>query len=168
MSDLLELPRSQVYRHVRQFVPNGTLLTNDVKLAFQKSSAVFILFITEAAQHLAATSGRTSITDTDVLRALEECEFEQFVEPLTVDLALYNKLRERKLAARNANRAAQIVADMESSAVNSTATSTANSEVNSGVSSPAAAQAGANGDGDDDDDAAPVAMETSEAVPQES
>lgn len=43
-----DLPRANVYRIVKNVLPEGVLLVNDAKIAFAKAAVVFIMYLTAA------------------------------------------------------------------------------------------------------------------------
>ena len=45
-SNSYDLPRANVYRIVKNVLPEGILLVNDAKIAFAKAAVVFIMYLT--------------------------------------------------------------------------------------------------------------------------
>ncbi|GMM51981.1 DNA polymerase epsilon noncatalytic subunit [Starmerella bacillaris] len=85
--DELLLPRSLVARIAKQALPAHTPIPKDGVTALMRSSAMFISYITAQASKIAVFEGRKTINQSDVLQALEKCNFGQFVNP-TIELSL--------------------------------------------------------------------------------
>ncbi len=80
---LAELPRSVVQRLVRKMLPDKTMLSKDATSALGTATAVFVLYATAAANEVTRAAKRTTVTSDDVLKAIEEAEFDEFLPTLT-------------------------------------------------------------------------------------
>jgi len=54
----------------------------DAKLAFQKAAGIFIMYLTYCATDFCKQHHRSTISANDVFDALNELEFDEYVEPL--------------------------------------------------------------------------------------
>ncbi|KAB1223126.1 DNA polymerase epsilon subunit 3 [Morella rubra] len=91
VSDAEELPRSIVRRVVKdklsQCSQDGDLsLHKDALLAFSESARIFIHYLSATANDICRESKRQTINADDVLKALEEIEFPEFLKPLKASL----------------------------------------------------------------------------------
>ncbi|XP_057954443.1 DNA polymerase II subunit B4 [Malania oleifera] len=88
-----ELPKAVVRRVVKgklcQLSSSGEgdiSLNKDALLAFSESARIFIHYISATANDICKESKRQTINADDVLKALEEIEFPEFVHPLRASL----------------------------------------------------------------------------------
>ncbi|CAB0020153.1 unnamed protein product [Nesidiocoris tenuis] len=82
----LNLPLSVITRIVKDSLPNGTNVSKEARTALARAASVFILYITSTANDIATKSSRKTINTNDVLKALEETEFDEFMEPLSASI----------------------------------------------------------------------------------
>ena len=96
----LNLPNSVVARIIKEALPSNVNVSRDARLAMSKAASVFVLYATSCANAFATAGKRKTITGQDVLMAMEEMEFEKFVEPLKNALEAYKEeQKSRKSAA---------------------------------------------------------------------
>ena len=62
------------------------MLLQEARSAIARAASVFVLYVTSTANGLAQANKKKTLTGQDVLEAMKEMEFEQFVEPLTESL----------------------------------------------------------------------------------
>ncbi|BBN04956.1 DNA polymerase epsilon subunit 3 [Marchantia polymorpha subsp. ruderalis] len=72
----------------------------DALLAFSESAKIFIHYLSATANDICRESKRQTINAEDVLRAVEEIEFGEFVEPLRSALEVYREENQNKKAQR--------------------------------------------------------------------
>jgi hypothetical protein len=65
-------------------------------LAFTRAAGIFIFYLTTCANDYAKDSKRSTIMKQDVLNALKELDFDEFVPPLELFLDQYSKEQEDK------------------------------------------------------------------------
>ncbi|CAL1403922.1 unnamed protein product [Linum trigynum] len=99
-----ELPKAMVRRVVKdalsQCSPNADFnLHKESLLAFSESARIFIHYLSATANDICKESKRQTINAEDVLKALEEIEFSEFVSPLRASLAEFKKKSAGKRAA---------------------------------------------------------------------
>ena len=92
MDSTTDLPKSQVKRIVKAKLSElyrdedahkrNVALSKDVLTAFAESGRVFISHVTAAANDVCRDAKRSTVTGDDILQALRNVEFEEFVEPL--------------------------------------------------------------------------------------
>jgi len=110
-----ELPKAQIKRLVKAKLPGGpddkeTLVNKEALLAFSESAKVFISYISTTANDICKEHKRQTISAEDVIKAVEELEFEQFVPQLKEFLEAYkkaNKERNQKKAEASKKRKAE-------------------------------------------------------------
>merc|ERR1712025_949566 len=76
--------------------------------AISKAASVFVLYCTSCANNVAMQSKRKTIAGNDVIKAMEEMEFDRFVEPLQNALAAWKNEQKGKKAASEAKKAAKV------------------------------------------------------------
>lgn len=109
----LNLPLSVVTRIVRDALPDGVNVSKDARAALAKAASVFVLYATSCANNFAAKNKRKTVTGADIISAMEEMEFESFVDVLTGSLEQFRQGKTRKEA--NRARKLQVVSEMLSS-----------------------------------------------------
>lgn len=93
----LNLPNAVVTRIIREALPDGITVAKEARAAVAKAASIFILYLTSSANMIAKKNNRKTISGPDVLAAIEEVEFDQFMEPLQEALELFKKnLKEKK------------------------------------------------------------------------
>jgi DNA polymerase epsilon subunit 3 len=101
----LDLPMASVNRAIKAAAMDNTIIAKDAKAAFSKAASVFILYLTATANELCKRDKRATITEKDVLKALEEIEFAEFVQPakeLVQAFKLEREARKKKATTPNA------------------------------------------------------------------
>lgn len=109
----LNLPLSVVTRIVRDALPDGVNVSKDARAALAKAASVFVLYATSCANNFAAKNKRKTVTGADIISAMEEMEFESFVDVLTGSLEQFRQGKTRKEA--NRARKLEVVSEMLSS-----------------------------------------------------
>ncbi|KAL2635157.1 hypothetical protein R1flu_006636 [Riccia fluitans] len=72
----------------------------DALMAFSESAKIFIHYLSATANDICRESKRQTINAEDVLRAVEEVEFGEFVEPLQIALDAYREENQTKKAQK--------------------------------------------------------------------
>ncbi|XP_042456541.1 DNA polymerase epsilon subunit 3-like isoform X1 [Zingiber officinale] len=99
-----ELPKAIVRRVVKDKLSKLSsgggeeeiLVNKDALLAFSESTRIFIHYLSATANDICKESKRQTINADDVLKALEEIGFVEFVEPLKASLEEFRKRNEVK------------------------------------------------------------------------
>lgn len=78
----LNLPNAVVTRIIKEAIPDGVSVSKEARLAISKAASVFVLYATSCSNNFALKNKRKTINAQDVLSAMEDMEFEQFIEPL--------------------------------------------------------------------------------------
>jgi len=78
----LNLPNAVVTRIIKDAIPEGVAVSKEARLAISKAASVFVLYATSCSNNFALKGKRKTINAQDVLSAMEDMEFEQFIEPL--------------------------------------------------------------------------------------
>ncbi|CAB3991221.1 DNA polymerase epsilon subunit 3 [Paramuricea clavata] len=96
----LNLPNAVISRLVKEALGDGVNISKEARSAISKAASVFVLYCTSCANNHALENKRKTLTGKDVMDALEEMEFPQFVEPLKTSLEAFRKdQKEKKEAA---------------------------------------------------------------------
>ncbi|PUU81030.1 histone-fold-containing protein [Tuber borchii] len=80
------LPKSIVTRLAKGVLPQNTNVQKDAILALSKGGTVFINYLCAAANDQAKHHGRKTINPKDVLEAMEQLEFGEFLPRLEAEL----------------------------------------------------------------------------------
>lgn len=78
----LNLPGATVARIIKESLPEHVIIGKDARAALSRAASVFVLFLTSQASQEAQREKRKTLLGLDVIKALEELEFEDFIEPL--------------------------------------------------------------------------------------
>lgn len=92
----LNLPNAVVTRIIKESLPDGVNVGKEARAAVAKAASIFILYLTSAANTIAQKGKRKTISSVDVIQAIEDIEFEQFVEPLQEALENFKKSQKEK------------------------------------------------------------------------
>lgn len=78
----LNLPTAVVTRIIKEALPEGCNVAKEAKLALSKAASVFVLYLTSHANKIALENGKKTITNKDVMEAIQDTEFGRFEEEL--------------------------------------------------------------------------------------
>lgn len=78
----LNLPQASVLRIIKDSLPENVTIVKDVKAALAKAASMFILYITSQSIQVSQNAKRKTLLPQDVLDALEEADFGEYVEPI--------------------------------------------------------------------------------------
>ena len=95
----LNLPNAVISRLVKEALGDGVNISKEARSAISKAASVFVLYCTSCANNHALESKRKTLTGKDVMDALEEMEFPQFIEPLKKSLEAFRKDQKDKKEA---------------------------------------------------------------------
>lgn len=87
----LNLPNAVITRIIKEALPDGVNVSKEARRAISQAASVFVLYATSCANNFAMKAKRKTLNAGDVLAAMEEMEFEQFLEPLKEALDVYKK-----------------------------------------------------------------------------
>lgn len=82
----LNLPNASVAKIIKEALPNSVNVGKDARSALSRAASVFVLYVTSQASSEAQKMNRKTLTAKDVMTALSELEFENFIEPLEESL----------------------------------------------------------------------------------
>ncbi|KAL5201266.1 hypothetical protein ABZP36_035620 [Zizania latifolia] len=103
-AEVEELPKTIVRRLVKdnlaQVAAGGAdvIVNRDAMAAFAESARIFIHYLSATANDMCKESKRQTVNADDVLKALDEMEFPEFVEPLRISL---QEFRNKNVARRS-------------------------------------------------------------------
>ncbi|XP_015184634.1 PREDICTED: DNA polymerase epsilon subunit 3 [Polistes dominula] len=92
----LNLPNAVVTRIIKEALPDGVTIGKDARTAIAKASSIFILYLTSSANIIARKSSHKTISGADVLQAMADIEFDQFVDPLQESLENFKRTQKEK------------------------------------------------------------------------
>jgi len=92
----LNLPNTVITRIIKEALPDGVNVSKDARIAISKAASVFVLYAASCANNFALQHKRKTISGKDVLDAMEEMEFDKFVDPLKASLEAYKKEQKTK------------------------------------------------------------------------
>ncbi|ESP00265.1 hypothetical protein LOTGIDRAFT_238643 [Lottia gigantea] len=95
----LNLPNAVVTRIIKEAIPEGINVSKEARLAISKAASVFVLYATSCSNNFALKGKRKTINATDVISAMEDMEFEQFVDPLKECLDVFRNEQKGKREA---------------------------------------------------------------------
>ncbi|XP_047437287.1 DNA polymerase epsilon subunit 3 [Mugil cephalus] len=87
----LNLPNAVITRIIKEALPDGVNVSKEARRAISQAASVFVLYATSCANNFAMKAKRKTLNAGDVLAAMEEMEFERFLEPLREALEVYKK-----------------------------------------------------------------------------
>lgn len=103
----LNLPNAIVARLIKEALPENINVSKDARLAISKAASVFIIYLSSAATAEAKKEKHKMISPNNVFGALEEIEFESFIEPVKEALeAFQKKTKDKKQQAAERKKAA--------------------------------------------------------------
>ncbi|XP_020299050.1 DNA polymerase epsilon subunit 3 [Pseudomyrmex gracilis] len=92
----LNLPNAVVTRIIKEALPDGVTVGKDARIAVAKAASIFILYLTSTSNSVAKKANRKTITGPDVIQAMADIEFDQFVDPLQESLENFRKVQKEK------------------------------------------------------------------------
>lgn len=87
----LNLPNAVITRIIKEALPDGVNVSKEARRAISQAASVFVLYATSCANNFAMKAKRKTLSAGDVLAAMEEMEFERFMEPLREALEVYKR-----------------------------------------------------------------------------
>lgn len=78
----LNLPNLTIQRIIKDAIPDSVNVGKDARSALSRAASVFVLYVTSQATKEAHKVNRKTLLGQDIIAALEELEFDEFVEPL--------------------------------------------------------------------------------------
>uniref|UniRef100_A0A1E1WZB4 DNA polymerase epsilon subunit 3 n=1 Tax=Amblyomma aureolatum TaxID=187763 RepID=A0A1E1WZB4_9ACAR len=96
----LNLPLSVVTRIVKDALPDGVNVSKEARAALAKAASVFVLYTTSCANNFAMKGKRKTVTGADIISAMEEMEFESFIDTLSGNLEQFRQGKTKKDAIR--------------------------------------------------------------------
>ncbi|EMD01184.1 hypothetical protein BAUCODRAFT_61755 [Baudoinia panamericana UAMH 10762] len=89
----LSLPKSMIARLAKGVLPANTQIHKDALLALHKSATVFVSYIASNSSENVQASGKKTVMPPDVMAALKDAEFENFLPRLDAELKKYNDVQ---------------------------------------------------------------------------
>ena len=104
----MSLPSAAIMRIIRAKLPDGIHINKDAKAAFAKACSIFILYLTVCACDHSKETKRATLTAQDVINALKDLEFDDFVPNIEMCLAAFREADKAKSIESAAKRAARV------------------------------------------------------------
>lgn len=93
----LNLPNAVIGRLIKDALPDGISASKEFRTAVGRAASVFVIYLSSAATEEAKKANVKTIAPNHVFTALEDVEFESFIEPLKEALEVYRKtVKEKK------------------------------------------------------------------------
>lgn len=99
----LNLPTAVVTRLIKDALPDGINIGKEARIAISKAASVFIIYLSTAAVNEAKKSKHKTMSPQNIFDALEEIEFESFIEPLKSSLEVYRQTIKDKKSSKQAS-----------------------------------------------------------------
>lgn len=87
----LTLPNAVVGRLIKEVLPDGISISKEFRVAVARAASVFIIYLSSAATAEAKKTNMKTISCSHVFDALDEIEFESFIDPLKEALETYRQ-----------------------------------------------------------------------------
>ncbi|KAL4609351.1 DNA polymerase epsilon subunit 3 [Arapaima gigas] len=100
----LNLPNAVITRIIKEALPDGVNVSKEARRAISQAASVFVLYATSCANNFAMKAKRKTLNAGDVMAAIEEMEFERFLQPLQEALEAYKKSQKGKKEASELKR----------------------------------------------------------------
>jgi DNA polymerase epsilon subunit 3 len=94
-------------RLIKTAMPDNFLIHADVKATVIKSTSLFMMYLTDAANDIRKQTKRSTITAEDVIAALKDVDFECLIEPVTAFCTLTRAQNKEKRDAIKARKTAR-------------------------------------------------------------
>ncbi|KAK9877234.1 hypothetical protein WA026_016980 [Henosepilachna vigintioctopunctata] len=78
----LNLPNAPIQKIIKEALPESVHIGKDARSALSRAASVFVLYITSQASKQAQKFKRKTLSGQDVMNALSDLGFEEFLEPL--------------------------------------------------------------------------------------
>lgn len=82
----LNLPNASVTKIIKEAIPDSVNIGKEARTALARAAAVFVLYVSSHASQEAQKTNRKTMVAQDVLDALSNLEFDEFIEPLKENL----------------------------------------------------------------------------------
>ncbi|CAE1268851.1 POLE3 [Acanthosepion pharaonis] len=103
----LNLPNAVITRIIKEAIPDGVNVSKEARLAISKAASVFVLYATSCSNNFALRSKRKTINAQDVLSAMQDMEFDQFLDPLKFCLESFRREQQGKKEASEKRKKAK-------------------------------------------------------------
>lgn len=100
----LNLPNAVITRIIKEALPEGVNVSKEARRAISQAASVFVLYATSCANNFAMKAKRKTLNAGDVMAAMEEMEFERFLQPLREALEAHKKGQKGKKEALEQKR----------------------------------------------------------------
>ncbi|XP_046901717.1 DNA polymerase epsilon subunit 3 [Hypomesus transpacificus] len=110
----LNLPNAVITRIIKEALPDGVNVSKEARRAISQAASVFVLYATSCANNFAMKAKRKTLNAGDVMAAMEEMEFERFLQPLREALEAHKKgLKGKKEASEQKRKDKEKKTDTE-------------------------------------------------------
>ena len=98
------LPIANVNRVMKSAIPSHVKVSKDAKETLQECITEFVLFVTSEASERVARDHRSTVTQADLLKAMDKLAFFPYIQPMTKFAAVLKekrKSKKKKIQSRN-------------------------------------------------------------------
>lgn len=92
----ISLPKAVITRIMKEALPDGVTIGKDARTGVTRAATIFILYLSSSANTIARKTNRKTINGTDVIQAMVDIEFDQFVDPLQESLENFKRTQKEK------------------------------------------------------------------------
>lgn len=92
----LNLPNAVVTRIIKDALPDGISIAKEARSAIARAASIFVIYLTSQTAVHAKKQNHKSLSSDNVIDALEEIEFENFVEPMRKALEDFREMNKKK------------------------------------------------------------------------
>uniref|UniRef100_A0AAY4EH22 DNA polymerase epsilon subunit 3 n=1 Tax=Denticeps clupeoides TaxID=299321 RepID=A0AAY4EH22_9TELE len=92
----LNLPNAVITRIIKEALPDGVNVSKEARRAISQAASVFVLYATSCGINFAKIAKRKTLNAGDVMAAMEEMEFDRFLQPLRKKEASEQKLKDKE------------------------------------------------------------------------
>ncbi|KAL5285966.1 Chrac-14 family protein [Megaselia abdita] len=96
----LNIPIANVARIIKDSLPSNASVSKEARQAIARAASVFIIFLTSTSTAIARNGNHKTISGQNILDALEQMEFEGFLDPLKEFMKINKEHMKEKKAAK--------------------------------------------------------------------
>ncbi|XP_056639064.1 DNA polymerase epsilon subunit 3 [Diorhabda sublineata] len=113
----LNLPNTSVQKIIKEALPDNINIGKDARSALSRAASVFVLYVTSQASNEAHKNNRKTLIAKDVIKALEELDFVNFIGPLEEALKEFKESKVKKSKSKKPSEESNSMDEDEKSEV---------------------------------------------------
>merc|ERR1712168_582103 len=95
----IEIPLSIITKIVKESLPQGVKVSQESRVAIAKAASIFVLYCTSSANNLVMENKGKTLRDIDILSAIQEMDFGEFIPKLKENLEAFRTCTKNKREA---------------------------------------------------------------------